>query len=280
MKFSRMILAVTLVSGMIAGCGDSEKPSPSTSPPVRDRVAEAVRRVHHYFHTEEQPHQADWGYTGDGAPKHWGDLSPDYVLAKSGKEQSPVDLSEAVLTNLPELQFEYHPSKLDLVYNGHTVKEVEDKASSVTVHDDEFILQQFHFHSPSEHTVDGEHSPMEMHLVHQSEDGKVAVVAVLIEEGEDNPAFDAVWDYLPSDANRERKSPTTVDAAALLPKSRQYFRYPGSFTTPPCTEDVLWLVLKTPVELSRKQIEKFREIIHGNNRTVQPRNERAITISD
>ena len=105
------------------------------------------------------------------------------------------------------------------------------------------------------------------------------MVAVLIEEGEDNPAFDAVWDYLPSDANRERKSPTTVDAATLLPKTRQYFRYPGSFTTPPCTEDVLWLVLKTPVELSKEQIEKFRSIIHGNNRPVQPRNERTITIS-
>jgi carbonic anhydrase len=271
------LTAAILTAGMIVGCGDSEKPAP---PPLRKPVAEAISRIHHYFHAEEQPHQADWGYTGEGSPEHWGDLSPDYALARTGKEQSPIDISGAVAADLPGLEFAYHPSKIDLVYNGHTVKEVEDKASVVVVRDEQFVLQQFHFHSPSEHTVDGEHSAMEMHLVHQSEGGKIAVVAVLIEEGEDNPAFDSVWDFLPSAANRERKSATTIDAAVLLPESREYYRYVGSFTTPPCTEDISWMVMTTPVELSKEQIEKFRAIIDGNNRPVQPLNGRTISVSN
>jgi carbonic anhydrase len=277
MKLNQLTLAVILISGMIAGCGDSEKPSP---PPLRKPVAEAISRIHHYFHKDEQPHKADWDYTGDGSPDHWGDLSPDYVLAKTGKEQSPIDISGAIATNLPTIQFAYRPSKIDLVYNGHTVEEVEDKASSLQVGDEQFVLQQFHFHSPSEHTIDGKHSAMEMHLVHKSEGGKIAVVAVLIEEGEDNPAFDAVWDFLPSAANHERKSAITIDAAVLLPKSHQHFSYQGSFTTPPCTEDVLWMVLVTRVELSKEQIEKFRAIIDGNNRPVQPLNGRKVSISE
>jgi carbonic anhydrase len=277
MKFPALTVTVLLAVGMIAGCGDSEKPSP---PPLRKPVAEAISRIHHYFHKDEQPHKADWGYTGEGSPEHWGDLSSEYVLAKTGKQQSPIDISGAVATDLPALEFAYHPSKIDLVYNGHTVEEVEDKKSSVKVHDEQFVLQQFHFHSPSEHTVDGKHSAIEMHLVHQSEGGKIAVVAVLIEEGEDNPAFDAVWDFLPNAANRERKSSTTIDAAALLPNSHQYYSYSGSFTTPPCTEDVSWMVLTTPVELSKDQIEKFRAVINGNNRPVQPLNGRTLSISD
>jgi carbonic anhydrase len=277
MKLNQLTLAVILIPGMIAGCGDSEKPSP---PPLRKPAAEAISQIHHYFHKEEQTHKADWSYTGDGSPEHWGDLSSEYALAKTGKQQSPIDISGAVATNLPTIQFAYHPSKIDLVYNGHTVEEVEDKASSLQVGDEQFVLQQFHFHSPSEHTVDGKHFAMEMHLVHQSDSGKIAVVAVLIEEGEDNPAFDAVWDYLPNAANRERKSSTTIDAVVLLPENHKYYSYQGSFTTPPCTEEVSWMVLATPVELSKVQIEKFQAIIHGNNRPVQPLNGRTILVSE
>jgi carbonic anhydrase len=153
---------------------------------------------------------------------------------------------------------------------------MEDGASAIVVEGKRYVLAQFHFHAPSEHTIDGRHADMEMHLVHKSEDGQVAVVGVMIRAGAENLAFAPIWDRLPTPANKERRATATIDAASLLPKDHGHYRYLGSFTTPPCTEGVLWLVLRTPVELSRAQIDQFRAVIEGNNRPVQPRNQRAI----
>lgn len=289
--------SVLCLSILLSGCGDGT--SPDTGP-INNEVAATnssqndensqtdVRHdsepvsdqpSHHYFHKEEKPHAAEWGYEGQSGPKHWGDLSPDYVLAKTGQQQSPIDISKSQPMPLPEINFSYGPSQIDLVYNGHTVEEVEDHQSTIEFDGKTFVLQQFHFHSPSEHTVDGQHFDMEMHLVHKSDDGEIAVVGVLISEGADNAAFDQIWNYLPSAANRERKEKMTVDAATLLPSDHGYYRYTGSFTTPPCTEDVLWMVLKSPVELSAGQIRTFRAIIEGNNRPVQPLNDRTVAVS-
>jgi carbonic anhydrase len=251
--------------------------SGSTEAVPEDSVAEPSETpMHRYFHKEEQPHAAEWGYKGKKGPDHWGDLSPDYVLAKTGRRQSPIDVQAVEPSSISAIEFGYGPSLIDLVYNGHTVEEVEDHHSSITVNGKRYVLQQFHFHSPSEHTVHGRHSAMEMHLVHKNDDGTIAVIGVLIEQGSDNPAFDQAWNYLPSDTNRERKESVTIDAATLLPIDQNYYRYTGSFTTPPCTENVLWMILKTPVELSEHQIATFQKIIDGNNRPVQPLNDRTV----
>lgn len=267
------------VNNEAAATNTSQNDDDSQTDVRHDSEPAAEEVTHHYFDKEEKPHAAEWGYDGETGPEHWGDLSPEYVLANIGRHQSPIDISKSQPTPLPEIKFSYGPSKIDLVYNGHTVEEVEDHLSSVKVDGKSYILQQFHFHSPSEHTVNGQHFDMEMHLVHKSDDGEIAVVGVLITEGADNAAFDLVWNYLPSPENRERKEGATVDAATLLPAGHDYFRYTGSFTTPPCTEDVLWMVLKSPVELSADQIKTFREIINGNNRPVQPLNDRTVTVS-
>lgn len=240
----------------------------------------ATESDHHYFHKTEQPHAAAWGYTGDTGPSHWGDLCPDYVLAKTGTRQSPIDIRDAAGEALPPIEFDYRPARIDLVYNGHTVEEKEDGTSSVTVGGKRYVLQQFHFHSPSEHTLDGRHTAMEMHLVHKGDGGEVAVVGVMIEEGtRDNAAFAGIWDYLPNAENRTREAEVTIDVAELLPAKHDYYHYSGSFTTPPCTEDVLWMVLRTPVQLSAAQIREFRSVITGNNRPVQPLNARTVTVS-
>lgn len=230
--------------------------------------------VHHYLKKTKSDHAARWSYRGDSGPARWGDLSPDYVLAKTGREQSPIDLHSASSASLPELRFHYKPSKIHLIYNGHTVQENEDPGSFGSVGEKRLELQQFHFHSPSEHTVDGNHFPMEMHLVHKASDGTVGVVAVFIRQGEHNKAFDHVWNLLPDANEPKRDSELRIDTMALLPESRGYYSYHGSFTTPPCTEQVKWVVLKTPVELSKRQIERFRLVIDGNNRPVQPLNGR------
>ncbi len=223
---------------------------------------------------------AKWGYSGDLGPAHWADLSPEYHLAKAGRQQSPIDIRGAAQGTLPAIKFNYGPSPVNLVFNGHTVEQKEDKTSSIEVNGKKYILDQFHFHSPSEHTVNSGHSAMEMHLVHGSADGSLAVVAVMINVGAENPAFASVWDNMPTKDRRTRKSSATVDAGRLLPADRRYFQYMGSFTTPPCTEGVLWMVLQSPVELSQAQVDQFRAVIHGNNRPVQPLNGRKIMLSN
>lgn len=234
---------------------------------------------HHYLHTTEAPPEAAWGYDGAIGPDHWGDLDPAYVLAKTGRKQSPIDIGATEPGPAPALSFDYKSATVDVVYNGHTIEEEGPLASSIQLGDTRYDLKQLHFHSPSEHTVGGEHFPMEMHLVHKSEEGVVAVVSVLLREGEHNAAFQPLWDNLPSAAQKERKSDTTFDIAALLPRDRASYRYEGSFTTPPCTEDVHWIVLRTPVALSAQQIAAFRAVIDGNNRPVQPLNGRRVLMA-
>lgn len=275
-------LNVLVVLGLV-GCADRENQNASetnstATPKQIDSVTQSEASEHHYFHNEENSHAAEWGYTGNTGPEKWGELSPDYVLAKTGKRQSPIDITNPKTQQLAALKFKYHPAKIDLVYNGHTVQETEETGSWFEFDDQRFSLKQFHFHAPSEHTIGGQHADMEMHLVHKNAKRAVAVVAVLIKQGDENSAFDQVWDYLPTKVNKERKSGTTIDAATLLPKDRNYFRYMGSFTTPPCTEDVSWFVLTKPIQLSAGQIDRFKSIISGNNRPTQPLNDRTVSL--
>ena len=232
--------------------------------------------VHHYLHKKEQPHAAEWSYTGKTGPSHWGDLSREYVLAKTGKRQSPIDIRRPVGKRLPKLSFNYKPSRIRLIYNGHSIQENEEPGGYTISGEKQYALQQFHFHSPSEHTVDGKHFPMEMHLVHQAEDGALGVVSVLIQAGEHNKSFDPVWNMLPDADQPTRSSEAKIDAMSLLPQNYSYYAYSGSLTTPPCTEKVKWAILTTPVSLSNEQITRFRHVINGNNRPVQPFNGRIV----
>jgi carbonic anhydrase len=234
---------------------------------------------HHYFHKQEQPHAAEWGYEGAEGPEHWGALSPRYHLARDGRAQSPIDLRGAQPDDLPPLGFDYHPVSVQLVYNGHSVQENEDSTSRLVVGDAVFALKQFHFHSPSEHTVDGRLFEMEMHFVHEGAAGEVAVVSVLVEQGEHNASFESMWRELPDREHPERRSGAPVGVADLLPADRSYFAYRGSFTTPPCTEGVRWYVMRRPIQLSAAQLATFRKVIYGNNRPVQSRFGRTISSS-
>jgi carbonic anhydrase len=247
----------------------------ASNAPAQDKKPAAE---HYYFHDQEQkkPHAAEWSYSGDTGPSHWGELSPEYVLAKDGKQQSPIDVRNTLAKVLPKIQFNYRPTQIHLIYNGHTIQENEDPGGFGMANDKKFELQQFHFHAPSEHTVGGKHFPMEMHLVHKAQDGTSGVVAVFIEEGEHNRAFDPVWDNLP-DANRPKQdAKIRIDATSLLPQDTSYYAYDGSFTTPPCTEQVKWIILAQPVSMSKQQITRFRAVIDGNNRPVQPLNGRQV----
>lgn len=218
-----------------------------------------------------------WGYTGEGAPENWGDLDADYAACGTGVEQSPIDVTDAVGGDLMDIVFNYEDTAVNILNNGHTVQVNYDANSSIEYDGTTYNLKQFHFHSPSEHELDGNLTAAEMHLVHQSDAGAYAVVGVMIQEGAENPAFADVWANLPDhESEAETIAGITVNAVDLLPTSRTYYNYSGSFTTPPCTEGVTWLVLTTPITMSAAQISAFHDIIGDNNRPVQPMNDRTL----
>jgi carbonic anhydrase len=208
-------------------------------------------------------------------------------MCGEGRSQSPIDIGETTPTALPELSPSYVPASLRIVHHEHEADEINTGhsiqvnlpgADTLTVGTDSFSLLQFHFHSPSEHTINGSHFPMEMHLVHRAEDGRLAVIGVMIEEGARNAAFDPIWENLPAEKGVERHlEDFKVEVDQLLPTSRTAYRYDGSLTTPPCSEGVRWFVMTSPIQLSKDQIDRFRQLIMGNNRPVQPLNGRSIS---
>jgi carbonic anhydrase len=216
-----------------------------------------------------------WGYDGDVGPEHWGALSPDFAACAEGREQSPVDIPATAPVNPPELRFDYRPSELNIVNNGHSIQVNYEPGSTLEAGGAVYELVQFHLHGLSEHTLNGAYTDMELHLVHKDAGGHIAVVGVMIEEGAHNPAYEPVLANMPAEEGDPLAVPgTKADASQLLPAEQSYYHYDGSLTTPPCTEGVAWFVLATPVELSTTQIAAFRSLYDHNYRPVQPLYER------
>jgi carbonic anhydrase len=189
-----------------------------------------------------------------------------------------VDLSGLVDADLPPLTFAYQAGGKEVVNNGHTIQVDYAPGSTLTLNGHDYTLKQFHFHAPSENHIGGQSFPMEAHLVHADAEGNLAVVAVMFELGEANPSLSAVWDTMPERADKMHALKSPVAAYDLLPPRREYFRFSGSLTTPPCSEGVLWLVMKEPVTVSEDQVSRFGFAIggHPNNRPVQPLNARVV----
>jgi carbonic anhydrase len=216
-----------------------------------------------------------WTYEGAEGPEHWGELSPDFALCSTGVEQTPIDIPSTASVNPADIEFNYQPTALNIFNNGHTIQVNYDPGSSIQVNGKVYDLKQFHFHTPSEHTINSNHTDLEMHLVHQSADGQLAVVGVMLTGGGDNPAYAPVFDNLPAQKSEPAAvSGVTLNADTLLPQERTYYRYNGSLTTPPCSEGVQWLLMNTPVQLADAQVSAFQQIFHENARPIQSINER------
>ncbi len=220
-----------------------------------------------------------WAYNGPTGPEHWGDLDPEYAACK-GRAQSPVDIRATVKENLPLLAFQYKSAPLKyLINNGKTIRVNYHDASGGDLFalGVRYHLTQFHFHRPAEDLVNGKQYEMVAHLMHESDDKKAAGVAVLIRAGHANETVRKLWDHMSPAEGPEREIPgVEVTAAGLLPPEFAYYTYRGSLSAPPCTEDVVWFVLKTPIELSRQQIAAFAKLYPDDIRPVQPLNGRII----
>jgi carbonic anhydrase len=228
-----------------------------------------------YAAGEHQGHGTHWGYKGDIGPAAWTKLKPEFS-ACAGKNQSPINVSGTVDAQMQPIRFSYKAGGTEVVNNGHTIQVNYEAGNGVSMDGIQFELKQFHFHSPSENQINGKSFPLEAHLVHADKDGNLAVVSVVFDLGPANPAVGAAWAQMPQ-AEGKAALPAKVSANGLLPASRDYYRYNGSLTTPPCTEGVRWVVMKQPMSISKEQIEAFKTTLgFDNNRPVQSVNARPV----
>jgi len=221
---------------------------------------------------------AHWGYQGHSGPAHWAELSDKFSTCGSGTRQSPIDIRKtaAMKAKLPSIAFDYKASALEVINNGHTIQANYTPGSGMSINGKHYDLLQFHFHTPSENTVNGNPYPMEMHMVHKNSQGKLAVVAVFIKSGKQNARIQKLWDVMPGHAGDKKNIAGRLTAADLLPTSRSFSHFKGSLTTPPCSEGVNWYVMDEPIELSDAQIRQFAHVIGKNARPVQSLNDRFI----
>ena len=244
----------------------------ATSGPRRatPKKAEPVEAPPDYSHVH-------WGYAGLGAPENWSKIKPGYATCSNGKRQSPIDIRGGIKVDLEPIRFDYRVTQFRVIDNGHTVQVEVGEGSSITVTGRNYPLVQFHFHRPSEERVNGKPYDMVAHFVHKDYDNSLAVVAVLIEKGSEHPVIQTLWNYMPLEVGMDVTPPNaSIDLARLLPPSREYYTYMGSLTTPPCSENVLWMVLKNPIQVSPQQIGVFARLYPNNARPVQPANDRLV----
>lgn len=222
---------------------------------------------------------SNWDY-GENGPSKWGTLDPNWKLCATGQSQSPINIVSTETTKVKNtLSFNYKNNSKNIQNNGHSLQINFQNSGFASIENKDFELVQFHFHTPSETHVNGKTYPLEIHLVHQNDKKELLVVSVLVEEGDFHPEFEKIVKIMPSKVGSEVKlKGFKVDA--LLPKQKGYYEFMGSLTTPPCSENVTWVVLKQSIQASKEQIQKVHDIIHDDARNIQPTNHRLIKETD
>jgi carbonic anhydrase len=271
-------VVITTSSKSAAAHGPAEAPGQGHAGPAEAKAKSAVHRssakAAHKASASHDAHAAPhWSYEGETGPQAWGQLEPAFNICAIGKRQSPIHIEEATTLQGPAepLQINYLASKGSVVNNGHTIQVDLEGENTLTVRGSTYKLVQFHFHHPAEERVNYKGFSMVAHLVHKNDQGQLAVLAVLFDPGEANLLIQKVWTHMPLDVNDRVSLPDgLIDVNEALPKDRRYYQFIGSLTTPPCTEGVLWMVLKEPMTLSREQLKLFSQLFPMNARPVQP----------
>jgi carbonic anhydrase len=225
-------------------------------------------------------HSNHWSYEGETGPANWGKINSDWAKCGTGTRQSPIDLRDGMKVDLEQIVFDYRPSGFNVVDNGHTIQVAVGMGNYITVQNRTYELVQFHFHRPSEERINGKGTEMVVHLVHKDAEGKLAVIAVLLERGLPNSMIQTVWNNLPLEKNDTATPSVALDVNEILPARREYFTFMGSLTTPPCTEGVLWLVMKNPMPASPAQMALFSRLYPLNARPTQAGSGRVIKESN
>jgi len=216
-----------------------------------------------------------WGYIGADSPEHWGELSPEFHLCQLGQQQTPIDIAKATATESEKLTIDYHSNPTTISNNDRTILVNTESGSFIQFKSESFGLLQFHFHHPGEHQIEAHSFPLEIHFVHRSPSSKLAVVSVLAETGAFNPSLQSIWDTMPTQTGTVEMT-NNLKISNLLPRDRAFYEYEGSLSTPPCTEQVLWLVMRQPITVSRQQVQQFAALFPNNARPLQAVGDRVI----
>lgn len=221
-----------------------------------------------------------WSYSGDTGPRHWGDLAPENIQCKAGKNQSPIDLRDkhgVGTSGLPELEIRYRDVPLKVINTGNTLQVNYPLGSYIKLGTERYELMNFQFKTPSEHKKEGFNYPMEVQLVHQDGDGNVAMIGIIFQEGEENEHLQTLLDNLPKEINKQEiHKETNLNPVMFFPGNTDFYKYSGSLTTPPCSEGVYWMVFKHTIEASAEQIQQMNEVMGENSRPVQEANSRTL----
>lgn len=295
-------LSKALVNKIKAGSGDivirtSDIPAGGSEPKPEVKAVAAKPKASKQVEKDagEQHSEIHWSYfDGPGGPENWGEISKANLACSKGKTQSPININvdNAVKVDLDPLEFMYRPSPLSIVDNGHTVMVNYGEGSNLLVNGRQYRLIQFHFHKPSEEAINGERMDMVVHLVHQHHDGSLAVVGVLMSTkglsgsdkkswwgssyGQANPLISTLWNNLPLVKEKVSSPGVLIDVNQLLPNDKAFYTYMGSLTTPPCSENVLWFVMKNPISVSEDQVKNFGRLYPMNARPLQPKGDRLV----
>lgn len=253
------VAALASIAAIMSANTAAAAQSVSTAPPVASSIAPMANPAGD--HTE-------WGYTGPTGPDHWSELSTNYGICNTGQQESPIDLTGAIPADLGSLGIKWSPMPIHATNNGHTIQYDAPAGSSFSMMGGTYSLAQFHIHHPSEHLLNGERFPLEIHFVHKMPDGRIGVIGVLVAEGAPNATLQKLLDASPASAGKTNDGPA-IDPRALLPKNHSFVRYEGSLTTPPCSESVDWVVLRTPITASPTQVQQFAKLFPFNARPLQ-----------
>lgn len=224
----------------------------------------------------EVSNSQDWSYTGSTGPNNWGNLKKDYEICSKGKEQSPINIDTTNQKPLP-LGINYHSGKFQIEIEKTSVKLFpESHNNSINMYGKNYELKQLHFHIPAEHLVNGKRSDMEIHFVHEDRQQSVAVFGIFVDSGEENKEFQKIVNTIKENKNKKLNKSITLSIQSFIPFNSKKISYEGSFTTPPCTEGVKWIVFEKPIQFSNNQITFYQKYFYPNNRPVQPLNNRIL----
>ena len=272
--------SATLSSAINSGTGVASKPNTSE----KELQGEKNEHIADMKTTIDK----QWDYeNGEKGPENWGKLSKENVMCHAGQLQSPINIESGIQVDLPEITFDYKPSLLAILDNGHTIQVNYGEGSNLSLQGKQYRLTQLDFHNPSEEAINGKHADMSAHLVHQNFDGSLLVVAIMLNVDEskqpltsgssENALFQQILNNVPLTKNvMETPAGVVIDMNQLLPKKHGYYTYMGSLTSPPCSENVSCLVLKEPIKISKQQLENFSRIYPNNVRPLQPKGDRLI----
>lgn len=260
------------------------EPAPrAAAPHARSAAAARASKAAKTAKTAEAPaavvehRDIHWSYEGETGPEHWASLRPEWKLCGDGARQSPIDIRDGVAVDLDPVRLDYRDTRFRITDNGHTIQVDVGDGMSMEVRGRRYDLVQIHFHRPSEERFGGRAFDMVAHFVHRDIDGHLAVLAVPLERGDHpNALIQTLWNNLPLERNSSYLPEVAINPAGLLPPTPEHYLYMGSLTTPPCTEDVLWVVMRQPVQISDDQLRIFARLYPRNSRPIQPVNGRLI----